>query len=233
MAVIKMHSRKFLDDELNQSITDNYTHGNLSCVLDNCRFSMTPVQRGADRMATYRLRNDVYSKEYQWVNNSTDHERDFYDDFSTHYITKDSAGQIVGTMRTISHEFEWMAESSFDHRFRNSAKLLKGEGTNEASRLAISKKYRNAYISKGITLLDLMLSRLLFDNFLEGIESTYIITFAVMGKLLSRRGLHVETASEVNILPDNCRIQAFIVNTPHSIENYYPYKVLIKNHISH
>ncbi|HHS83894.1 MAG TPA: GNAT family N-acetyltransferase [Gammaproteobacteria bacterium] len=191
-------------------------------LFEFCGYSFTPVIEGIDRVNTFKLRAEIYDNEFGWANSSGNVEQDEFDNFSTHYVVKNPDGETIATIRTTDHSFNWMAEKCFDGLFLGSAKSVKDAYTNEASRLCIKKKYRNSKITDNVSVLDFLLAGLLFYNNLRGVENTYIITFAIMYKMLARRGMVIDSNSETITMADGCKLRAFIINNRASLHTFKP-----------
>jgi len=107
-------------------------------------FTYRRVKNEEELKEVYRLRYQVYCTECGFED-PKDHpsglEKDDFDEFSTHFIAIDRAGDIIGTVRLVNHSELGFPVEKFCNIDIDTTRIPK-DGIGEISRLAISKTYR-------------------------------------------------------------------------------------------
>ncbi len=107
-------------------------------------FTYRRVKNEEELQEVYRLRYQVYCTECGFEdpkNHPNGIEKDDFDEFSTHFIAIDRAGDIIGTVRLVNFSELGFPVEKFCNIDIDITRIPK-DGIGEISRLAISKTYR-------------------------------------------------------------------------------------------
>jgi N-acyl-L-homoserine lactone synthetase len=196
----------------------NANNSGLDISCNGFRFST--VYDGDIRYDCFKLRKHIYVDELSWVEGDESAETDRFDIFSTHFSIANRGGELVGTIRSISPDFDWMATNCYGNVFKEQVEPYKVQGCIELSRLCIQKKYRDYFISDQLTAFDFILLGLMFHSVNKGIDKLVFVSISSLVSYLNRRGYVSKALSSPVRMPDGCEISAGYLDVTESINSF-------------
>jgi len=144
----------------------------------------------------FKLRHDTFVKKLKWLpENSTGYERDSYDDFSTIlYVVSNASGVVVGTIRVINSDHEFMLDKDFKPLVESSPEYEHSKDSAEISRFTV-ENVENRSKAVVIQMLFELLERWVLENkkkylyfvttnkYANELRFSYGISFSPIGKV--------------------------------------------------
>lgn len=174
----------------------------------------------------YRLRHEVYCEELKWVPEAVDgREIDEFDEYAALVCVEDDRGEVIGTIRIIDSEHQWLSEKYFSHTVTDGIDSIKALSCIESSRNAVAPDYRVKTLGdSGLTVFDLMLCTAMdFTWDILKREHVFVTAAPVMGIILKRKGGAVRQVGPIVTMPDNCKIASFVLDLTICKDTYSMY----------
>jgi N-acyl-L-homoserine lactone synthetase len=181
----------------------------------------------------YRLRHKVYSEELKWVPETADgREIDEFDEHAIMVCVEDDRGEVIGTIRIIDSDHQWMSEKYFAHTVTDGIDSIKALSCIESSRNAVALDYRVKTLGdSGLTVFDLMLCTAMdFTWDILNREHVFVTAAPVMGVILKRKGGAVRQVGPIVTMPDKCKIASFVLDLTICRDTYSMYHSCMELH---
>jgi N-acyl-L-homoserine lactone synthetase len=169
-----------------------------------------------DKEKAYRLRHEVYCKELKWVAESDDGlEFDEFDSNAILVCVENDQQQIVGTIRVLDSQHEWLAEKYFSNTLSEGIDSVKKLSAVEVSRNTVLPEFRQKKLTEsGITVLDLLFTMVMECGWNMMQRKNVLVTAnPVMSIVLRRRGGAMRQIGPLVNMDDGTKVASYMMDT--------------------
>jgi N-acyl-L-homoserine lactone synthetase len=160
----------------------------------------------AERIDMYRLRARVFCRELHWVGeDGYGLESDECDRQCSHLAVIDPAGRVVATARVATSSQQWMLDGPFANFLPANGSLHRGGKVVEISRLATDPAARNARLTNGYTVADLLYKSLFNYCMSRSQHLAYAVVSAAMWRHMRMHKLIGTTVGLFRVMADGVR----------------------------
>jgi N-acyl-L-homoserine lactone synthetase len=160
----------------------------------------------------FGLRYDVFIKKLKWLpENSSESDHDYYDDFSTILYVSDLDSKIVGTLRIIDNNNEYMMDREFKILIELSPDYVKSSDSAEISRLAIGGVEKKDKVFVVQILFSLLQDWLVKHN---KKYFYFVTTNNYANRLKSSYGVEMQSLGKTSFTDDGLAFSAYKVHIP-------------------
>ncbi|MDB2663839.1 GNAT family N-acetyltransferase, partial [Porticoccaceae bacterium] len=178
----------------------------------------------------------VYSEELKWVPEAADgREIDEFDAHSVLVCVENEAGILVGTIRVIDNEFEWLLEKYFPETSSKGVDLVKQTSVVEVSRNAVLPEYRHKRLTdSGLTVLDILFTMVMECGWHVMNKKNVVVTAnPVMGAVLRRRGGAIRQIGPLINMDDGSKVTSYVMDTEVWRDTFKQRHMLFQEHFDY
>jgi N-acyl-L-homoserine lactone synthetase len=157
------------------------------------------------------LRAEVFCRELGWTGSADDRtERDEFDDAATQ-LAVIHGSEVIGTVRLSKARAPWMLDTVFC-ALAPAGRIAKDPDTAEASRLAVSRKWRGKRLANGMRTCDLLYKAAYVYCRINGIRHLYIVVSDIVLNHMQRSGLPCRQIGAMRQMPDGVRATTVVID---------------------